>query len=436
MAFDFFTNAITIGANQLPNQMYRDLEQAFITQQWDNTSTRFQIQEQKMQDGQFDWLNFDDIEVWIDFAVGDTTTGLKNGDDFRKLTFESIDYETVRGRYYLFDDNYWITTFTNHYNSLAQAIIVRRCNNFLRIVDPINGAIFSAPCVVDYDMSSPSVQVSSSILTPNNHAVVMVQANSDTLRLFKTNTRYILGGRPFKLYGYQNAMLLDLNTSVPTLLYLDLYLDEIHANDDISNQLAYNGDFDYKITVVNGDMRLEKGATGLLEANVLLNGAEVEKIIEWSVDDEGQNVVSLSGNNYTVIGDSGQAIITARIMGNEKAEDSIIIQVVNETELQAEINIGPAFDTIREFETVEFVVQAVYNGQIYEDIVSQISLVENENVLENNYLTITPNNNNLYQISCKRRATVSQILYITIYNPIEGFEAKAQVPINLVSMFG
>lgn len=435
MAFDFFKNAINIEANQLPNQMYRDLEQAFITQQWDNTSTRFCIKEQKMQNGQFDWLNFKSIDVWINYAVGDTTTGLKNGDDFRKLSFECIDHDTIRGRYYLFDDNYWITTFTNQYDALGQEIIVRRCNNALRIVDPENGAIFSAPCVVDYDMSSPSVQVSSNILTPNNHAVVIVQANANTLRLFKTNTRYILGGRPFKLYGYQNTMLKDLNTPMPTLLYLDLYLDEIHANDDIQNQLAYNGEYDYQINIVNGNMNLKQGATGLLEANVLLNGIEVDKIIEWSVDKEGQSVVALSGNNYTIIGETGQAVITAKLLGNDTVEDSITIQVVGESELQAEINITPAFDTIREFETVEFVVQAIYDGRVYEDIVSQISLVENENVLENNYLSIVQNNN-LYQLSCKQRTSVPQVLYITVSNQEVGFEANAQVPINLVSMFG
>ena len=36
----------------------------------------------------------------------------------------------------------------------------------------------------------------------------MVQGNEDVYRLFKLNTRYILGGRPFKLLSYQNAIML------------------------------------------------------------------------------------------------------------------------------------------------------------------------------------------------------------------------------------
>ena len=91
------------------------------------------------------------------------------------------------------------------------------------------------------------------LLTPNNHATVMVQGNADTIRLFKLNTRYILGGRPFKLWAYQNALNPNLSTDYDTLLYLDLYLDEEHDGDDIANQLADNSSMDY-----SGDDDLNK----------------------------------------------------------------------------------------------------------------------------------------------------------------------------------
>ena len=63
-------------------------------------------------------------------------------------------------------------------------------------------------------------------------------------RLFKLNTRYILGGRPFKLLSYQNAINA-YGIDKPTLLTLELYLDEAHAGDDIANQLADNSSIDY-----------------------------------------------------------------------------------------------------------------------------------------------------------------------------------------------
>ena len=63
----------------------------------------------------------------------------------------------------------------------------------------------------------------------------------------------ILGGRPFKLWAYQNALNPNLSTDYDTLLYLDLYLDEEHDGDDIANQLADNSSMDY-----SGDDDLNK----------------------------------------------------------------------------------------------------------------------------------------------------------------------------------
>ena len=92
---------------------------------------------------------------------------------------------------YIFDNCYWIVHSYNDHDGVVQDCGVRRCNNILKIKDPENGGIFSIPCVVDYDMAASTVKVTKYILTPNNHAVIMVQGNEDTLRLFKTNTRFL-----------------------------------------------------------------------------------------------------------------------------------------------------------------------------------------------------------------------------------------------------
>lgn len=144
--------------------------------------------------------------------------------------------------YYKFDGDYWLVHDSGKFDGLPKSVGIRRCNNVMRIKD--GNSIFNITCIVDYDMASPSAQVSTPIITPNNHAVVMVQGNDDVYRLFKLNTRYMLGGRPFKLLSYQNAINA-AGMSKPTLLYLDLYLDEAHAGDDIENQLADNSSIDY-----------------------------------------------------------------------------------------------------------------------------------------------------------------------------------------------
>lgn len=239
MAYDIFT------AQADPNDYYRDLMQDFISSQWTNTSAKTpENGGQLLEQAAIGSSEYNCIEAWVKPTVATTSTGLKDTRDFLQFIFRDINHIVERGRMYRFNSDTWLVHDSGIFDGLPKAVGARRCNNQMRILDEVNDTIFSIPCIVDYDMASPSVQVSTPIITPNNHAVVMVQGNDDTLRLFKYNTRYILGGRPFKLYSWQNAINAS-GMSKPTLLYLDLYLDEAHAGDDIENQLADNSSIDY-----------------------------------------------------------------------------------------------------------------------------------------------------------------------------------------------
>lgn len=431
MPLPFFENGLSSGVIQTPNNYFRDQQQAAIDQNWDCTSAKYTIKQQ----ADFGSNTYNDIEVWIDYVVGLGSRGTTNGDDFRQLIFRDIDYQVKRGLYYYFDENYWIVYFSDEYSSLSKDAGVRRCNNVMRIVDPENGSIFSIPCVVDYDMTSPSVQVSSYILTPNNHATIMVQGNADTLRLFKLNTRYILGGRPFKLLAYQNALINESIASTPTLLYLDLYLDEIHAEDDIANQLADNGSYQYVVEIDSADMELTNGATGSLTASVSLNGEEVNREIVWSSSDS--NIVSIDSNgNYQVVGANGQScMITAMLQGNTNVTSSIQINVVESEVLQAKVILEPIFDNIRQYESIDFNVQVSYGGQIYNPNTITLSLSQNNVVTSNEYLLIK-DNQGTYQITGAQISPSPQTLYVTVTNDSPAFNVQEEFQINVVSMFG
>lgn len=422
---------IDSGMLNQPNEKYRELQQAYIDQEWDNTTSRYVVKEQI----DFGSSIYSDIEVWIDYVVGLGSRGTTNGDDFKRLIFQSIDHEIKRGLYYQFDDNYWITYFTDDYNSIVKDCGVRRCNNIMRIIDPENGSIFSIPCVIDYDMTSPSQQVSSYIITPNNHATIMVQGNADTLRLFKLNTRYIFGGRPFKLLAYQNALIDESIAPTPTLLYLDLYLDELHANDDIVNQLADNGEYQYTIEIDSTDMESINGATGVLTATITLNGKEVNREVIWSSNDS--NIVTIdSQGNYQVVGTEGQSCtITATLQGNSSVTASIKITVVGTESLQAKIIIEPIFSKIRQYETVDFTVKASYGSQLYTPSDVVISLSENNIVLSNQYLSIQNVRGN-YQIMGLQIAPTLQTLYVSVQNDTPAFTAVGQFQIEVTSMMG
>lgn len=431
MPLPFFENGLSSGAIQTPNNYFRDQQQAAIDQNWDCTSAKYTIKQQ----ADFGSNVYNDIEVWIDYVVGLGSRGTTNGDDFRQLIFRDINYQVKRGLYYQFDGNYWIVYFSDEYSSLSKDAGVRRCNNVMRIVDPENGSIFSIPCVIDYDMTSPSQQVSSYIITPNNHATVMVQGNSDTLRLFKLNTRYIFGGRPFKLLAYQNALIDDSIATTPTLLYLDLYLDEIHAEDDIANQLADNSAYVYTIEIDSMNMELINGATGSLTASVSLNGEEVNREIVWSSSD--LNIVSIDSNgNYQVVGTNGQScIITAMLQGNNNVTSSIQINVVESEVLQAKVILEPVFDNIRQYESIDFNVQASYGGQIYNPNTITLSLSQNNIVTSNEYLLIK-DNKGIYQITGVQISPSPQTLYVTVTNDSPAFNVQEEFQINVVSMFG
>lgn len=430
MPFEFFQNGMLHDMVKSPNDAFRERQQEAINARWEATTARYTVKEQK----DFGSNIFCDIEVWIDYVVGMGSRGTTNGDDFRQLIFKDISHPIKRGLYYQFDNNYWLTYFTDEYESVEKSVGVRRCNNVMRIVDPDNGGIFTIPCVIDYDMASPSQQVSTYIITPNNHATVMVQGNEQTLRLFKLNTRFIFGGRPFKLLSYQNALIDNSIEPYPTLLYLDLYLDEIHAKDDIANQLAYNGDYAYSIGIDSDNMELVPNSTGSLTASVALNGEEVKRNIVWVSSDTNVAKVDVNGN-YTVVGkEGGSCKISAYLENNKGVIDSITIKIVSAEMLKPKILVNPLFDKVRQYETIEFEVQASYGDKVYNPDVS-ISLSPNDIMLANQYIRID-RKDNVYNITGLKVAPIPQILYISVHNIDPVFDASIEYPIKAVSMMG
>ena len=424
MPFPFFQNAMESGMLPQPDVEYNQNQQAFYDQQWDNTSARIVVEEQ-VDIGSHE---FESVEVWINKAIGNTTTFMKNGEDYRQLIFRDIQHQIQRGIYFKFEDNWWISDFTNPSQGLVADVNVRRCNNALRIIDPENGSIFSAPCVVDYDATSPSIQVSSSIITPNNHLSVYVQANDDTIRLFKLNTRFLIGGRAFKLFAFQNALLQSVNDPMPTILYLDLYLDELHAEDNQELGLAYNGDFLYTVEIESANMSLVTGAIGKLFASVSLNGEGIEKSIVWSSSDE--TVVTINQNGeYQVLGEAGQqAIINASLEGNDDVTDGIAIHVVAVEEVQPVIALSPVIDKIRQYQTIETEVYVAVNGMTFEP--GTVTATGS-----NKYFTVSVDGNNLI-LHCLNYSTEPQTFTLHCVNETPTFNVTQSFTIRCVSMFG
>lgn len=329
---------------------------------------------------------------------------------------------------YKFDNCYWIVHSYSVYDGVVQDCGIRRCNNILKIVDPQNGSIFAIPCVVDYDMAASTVKVTKYILTPNNHAVIMVQGNEDTLRLFKTNKRFMLSGRPFKLYGYQNAVEYDLDNPSSTLLYLDLFLDEFRDGDDIENGVAANEIYNYSLQINSEDLVLSENSSGILSATVNLNGEEVDRNVIWE-SDNSEIVEINSDGSYNIIGQVGEsAIIKATLDGNDNIYDTITI-TIGEIGEDIKIVLNPSFDLIRQYSTIQFNIEVYYNGILLDRSID-IECKTNSEIF-----TILKNESG-YALTSSGISSSAQYIIIKASCESPYFEKETFIPINAVSMLG
>lgn len=429
MSLIFFDNIVDNDITPIPPKMYEDLQQEFVDLQWENTAVIETVKEQQ----EIGSEKYDDLDVWVDATIADTTTGLKDTNDFLKFIFKDIHHFVKRGQMYQFDNNYWIVHSYTPYDGLVQSCGVRRCNNFLRIIDPLNGALVKFPCIVDYDMSSPSAQTSKYIITPNNHAVIMVQGNNLSHRLLKTNTRYILGGRPFKLLAYQNAIEDDAITPENTLMYLDLYLDEIHDKDDIVNGVADNGEYNYTISINSQDITVVHDYVGKLNAVVMLNGLEVERNIIWYTDNEKVIKIEEDGE-FSVKGKSGDsAVVKAILDGNNNVYSEISITVDDENNFEPSLFISPSFETIRQYEEINFIIGVTYGNQIFYSF-NEVFCELNENA--NNYVNLIANNNGSYTLKALKISPQDLSFTVSVENNTPVFSLSKTFNFNVKSMLG
>lgn len=346
----------------LPNDMYRDLAQAFIDEEWDNGAAKTpENGGVVLEQNSIGSIQYSDIEAWVKPTVADVTQGLKDGRDFLKLVFKDISHQSCRGLYYKFDDNYWIVNNYNHFADLPQDVNIRRCNNELKIKDEY-GVVHTFPCVIDYDMSSPSNQISHYIITPNNHALVITQANKDSRAVLTLNKRFIIGGRPFKIQGFQNALHYSDADQEPTILYIDMYLDELHDGDDLVDGIADNGENVWAISL-SGNTRFDYATT--LYASVLQNGEPPASPFElvWHTSNDNVAYIAYADNTKATLLASaagGETTVSCALRQNNNVFAEVSVTITKN--YNTEIVLSQDISTVRQFEPVEFEVNCVQGG--------------------------------------------------------------------------
>lgn len=136
------------------------------------------------------------------------------------------------------------------------------------------------------------------------------------------------------------------------------------------------------------------------------------------------------------MGEVGQeATIYATLLNNNALMDSIVITIAESEAIAPKIYIDPAFDKIREYQTINFKVLVDYGGVEYVPDKVLISLVENSNITNNEYIGVS-NDETGWKISCYKKTQTIQTLYVTIENSKPVFTAKTSFDIKAVSMIG
>lgn len=421
MAYEF------LSCQSSPNDMYRELMQAFIDEQWTNTSAKTPENNGALQEQ--DGIGsscYRCVEAWVKPTVAETSTGQKDTYDFIQVIFKDIDHKSARGLYYRYCGDYWIVHDSGVFDGLPRGVGLRRCNNWLRIIDPDNGALFQVPCVVEYDMSAPSLQVSKYINTPNNHAKVLVQGNADTLRIFKYNTRYMLNGRPFKLYAWQNAVN-GAGDDEPTYMRLDLFLDEQHAGDDPERRLADNGKFDYAISFKPDTYYVEPNQEGRFEPVVMLNGNEVSRDLEWRYD---QRMLDIKADgSYTVFGQAGdETSVEVYVKGNTDVAAKFTVVVQDSIPERLDIRVDPEISVIRQYESFDVAIAAMLNGNIQADADIEVSC-------DSDALSVMPSSNGVWRFTGIKITAAPVLVNIRLKKDGETLVSQ-YLEISVVSMLG
>lgn len=425
MALTYY-GAYLEGLAMTPNSKYRNDTQALVNSQWENTTVRYDVTEETGI-GTFEFVS---IEVYINHVVEETSTGRKNGDDFRKLIFKDIIQENqltdrnARGLLYQFDDNFWITTFTDDYDSISEAVVVRRCNNLAKYVDENTGDIISIPCVLDYTPTSPSPKYMEDIVTPDNHVVMIIQGNKETLK-WKQNKRFIFNGRPFKITGYNNYMQNSYIDQDTTILYIDLYLDEVQPSDDIENNVANRYEHTFSIMIQSGDFEAVQGSSGKLQAIVMKDSEQLDIPLQWwAVPDESATIDE--NGNYQISADVevGSEIEFYVATGKyNTVQDEAICTVVETVAEKKEIVVTPVFTQVRQGNVQVFEPMLLVNGEKQE-----VDITVTASGVKQGYYNLS-NSGNIYALECIR--PTSDVLTLTI----EVDDLISQKEVKLVSAF-
>lgn len=155
------------------------------------------------------------------------------------------------------------------------------CNNYLKWVDE-EGKLYSYECVFQDSLTYSSFKYGEKGITQVNGTIgVLVQQNEDTRKIYR-NQRFIFDGIPYIV----NNFIRSVNEN---FLELDLFETQRLEQDDLINNIAYNGgkpliEKDVTNTIITPDYNdVLEGETQTFTIQRYINGKPQEDIYTFSV---------------------------------------------------------------------------------------------------------------------------------------------------------
>ncbi|MFZ2992528.1 MAG: Ig-like domain-containing protein [Microgenomates group bacterium] len=313
MAYKYLESSLPL--KKSPKETYTNHFQHILDAEFKNSSDWYTIQEETYQGSG----EFQNVDVRVTKAIAMKTSG-NVGDDFKILSFQSMEHQSPPGTMYFFDDNYWITVNSEEIKNLAASCTIRRCNNVLRWKDPTTGRVYNEKCIIDYLIKETRdySTAGSSLVQPSGFIEVFCQSN-DRTNLIKQNQRFLFGNTnnwvSYKIQGgglnnFINLKTLDNNSN--GIIRLSMLVVQVNAElDDIVNGIADSLESVYTLTLDYSTLSLNIGDALTFTPTIKKNDETISSTVLWTSSDTRYATVNSSGKVTAIA--NGMAYITATL---------------------------------------------------------------------------------------------------------------------------
>lgn len=302
----------------------------------------------------FEVLIDSNVEKYL-IALQDVTLNNKYGDEKYVVTYNETPMNV--GSIFSCMNIDWIVIEEEN-NSIPdhQTFKIRPCNYTLKHLNS-NNKLISTPCIAtNATMYSLGVEENKEVKMPDGKLSIQIPYNDDTKEITR-DKRFIFHKFPYQVTFLDYAQVDNKNHI--GLIGLILQETEKLDQDDIVNQIAYNGEINISLEVTPMDINLTLLDTIQLSAVIKYNDAIVNKETIWTSNDELIATIDELGNISPI--SEGICQIRCELKDNPNIYQLVNVNVANIISDNYEVVIT-GDNEIREFESKEYTAKLLNNG--------------------------------------------------------------------------